>query len=87
MRDLNAPRRLNEDFLKYVKSDDCSDEHLLGLNDLSPFIDINFPVVSGFSIDAMHTMYAGCLRRRLIGIVSLTTEGKLNSTSLAAVPI
>lgn len=85
MRDLNAPRRLNEDFLKYVKSDDCSDEHLLGLNDLSPFIDINFPVVSGFSIDAMHTMYAGCLRRRLIGIVSLTTEGKLNSTSLAAV--
>lgn len=82
--DLNAPLRLDEDFLLYMVSDDCEDEHLLGLNDLSPFIDIGFPMVSGFNLDPMHLMFAGCFKRRLKGLVSVTTEGKMKGSDLAS---
>ena len=66
-------------------SDDLEDEHLLGLNDLSPFIDIGFPMVYGFNLDPIHLTFAGCFKRRLKGLVSVTTEGKKKSSYLASV--
>lgn len=85
MKILDAPLRTDEDFLTYFKSKDCLDEHLLDPVNVSPFVNIGFPMVSGFGIDSMHTFDGGAFRRRLVGIASLTTEGKLDSKALVAV--
>ncbi|KZR99224.1 Uncharacterized protein APZ42_004995, partial [Daphnia magna] len=55
LRDLNAPKRLDCNFLSYTKSDKSNDNHLL--NDLSPFMTkpIDLPMVTGFILDPMHT--------------------------------
>lgn len=84
-RELNAPPRTDEDFLTYTVSDECDDSHLNNLNDLSPFIDLNFRMVSGFVIDPMHTFYAGCVGSRFQGIAYKTGEGKLSYSQLAQV--
>lgn len=82
-RELNAPPREDRDFLKYCKSDDCEDEHLLNLNDLSPFLEIiDFPIITGFVIDSMHTLTAGCLGRRWEGIAKVASEGKIGRDDL-----
>ncbi|KZR97760.1 Uncharacterized protein APZ42_007192, partial [Daphnia magna] len=61
LSDVNAPRRIDSEFLNYIKGDDTEDNHVNGLRDLSPFIDLDFPMISGFIIDPMHTMWAGAL--------------------------
>ncbi|KZR97460.1 Uncharacterized protein APZ42_007657, partial [Daphnia magna] len=57
--DINSSR--NEDFLTYCQSDNCLDEHINSLHDLSPLHKLNFPMVSGFVLEPMHTFYAGCV--------------------------
>lgn len=74
----NAPLRRDECFLDYMMSDKCLHNHVNGLHDLSPFLDINFKMISGFVIDPMHTVWAGALSRRLVGFVHETAEGKLS---------
>jgi hypothetical protein len=50
--DLNAQTRLDEDFLSYcADNDDCEDDHVAGVEDVSPFFYFFFPVVTGFIID------------------------------------
>ena len=84
--DLYAPLREDDDFLNYTVSDDCKDEHVLNLNDLSPFLDIpSFPIISGFVIDSMHTLTAGAFGRKLEGIALIQSEGKLRKADLDAV--
>ncbi|KZS00310.1 Uncharacterized protein APZ42_003424 [Daphnia magna] len=61
LSDVNAPRRIDSEFLNYIKGDDTEDNHVNGLHDLSPFIDLYFPMISGYIIDQMHTMWAGAL--------------------------
>ena len=38
--ELNAPPRIDIDFLSYCLSDDCIDDHLVNVLDVSPFIDL-----------------------------------------------
>ncbi|KZS03094.1 Uncharacterized protein APZ42_034264 [Daphnia magna] len=83
--DVNAPPRTDEEFLSYCKSDDCPDEHLNGHEDLSPFLEWNFPMVSGFVVEPMHTFYAGCVGGRLKGIAGNPNEGQLSSSQLKQV--
>jgi hypothetical protein len=81
--DLNAPPRLDEDFLSYcADNDDCVDDHVAGVEDVSPFFDFGFPMVTGFIIDPMHTFTAGAFGRRLVGVASVKNEGKLKSSQL-----
>lgn len=86
-RDLNASLRQDEDFLSYTPSDNCLDEHIPKINDLSPFLVLNFPLVSGFVIDPMHTMYGGCFRGRLTGIAFKPKERKLSVAKLTEVEV
>ncbi len=83
--DVNAPPRTDEDFLSYCTSDDCPDEHLNGHHDLSPFLEWNFPMVTGFVVEPMHTFYAGCVGGRLKGIACNPNEGKLSPSQLKQV--
>ncbi|KZS01800.1 Uncharacterized protein APZ42_001432, partial [Daphnia magna] len=83
--ELNTPPRLDEDFLPYCVDDDCVDDHVASVHDVSPFYDFGFPMVSGFVIDPMHTLTAGAFGRRLIGIASVKSEGKLKSSHIAEV--
>lgn len=87
LSDVNAPRRIDSEFLNYIKGDDTEDNHVNGLHDLSPFIDLDFPMISGFIIDPMHTMWAGALGRRLKSFVTRKQEGKLSTLQLAKVDI
>lgn len=84
LRETNPPPRVDEDFYTYCKSDIVEDEHIINFNDLSPFSEIDFKMVSGFIIDSMHTVY-GAFSRRLKGISSVKHEGKLKVELLAAV--
>ncbi|XP_045024703.1 uncharacterized protein LOC123469643 [Daphnia magna] len=83
--ELDAAPRSDEEFLSYCKSDDCPDEHLNGHNDLSPFLDLNFPMVTGFVVEPMHTFYAGCVGGRLKGLAYNPNEHKLSSSQLKQV--
>lgn len=85
MKLLDAPPRTDADFLTYFKSEDSIDDHLTDPVNVSPFVSINFPMVSGFSVESMHTFYGGALKRRLKGLVHLPAEGKLNSQDLGKV--
>ncbi len=64
---MNAPLRTDAEFLTYHVNDFSVDEHLKDPNDSSPFLDINFPMVTGFVIDPMHTVIEGAFGRRLEG--------------------
>ena len=77
LRNVNAPLRTDADFLTYHVNDYSIDEHLKDPNDLSPFLKLNFPMVSGFVIDPMHTVIEGAFGRRLEGFVSVPGEGNL----------
>nr|CAH0105065.1 unnamed protein product [Daphnia galeata] len=81
--ELNAPPRIDIDFLSYCLSDDSIDDHLVNVHDVSPFIDLGLPMVTGFVIDPMHTLTAGAFGRRLVGIASVKKEGKLKPSQLA----
>ena len=82
---MNAPPRTDEEFLSYCKSDGCPDEHRNGHHDLSPFLEWNFPMVTGFVVEPMHTFYARCVGGRLKGIACNPNEGKLSSSQLKQV--
>lgn len=85
-KDLNASPTLDEDFLSYTKRNDSPDGNINNINDLSPFFTkLNFPMISGFIIDTMHTMYAGCFSRRLEGLVEHRKEGKLSHNALSQI--
>lgn len=75
---VDAPLRIDEDFLSYHVNDFSVDEHITNPMDQSPFVDINFAMVTGFVIDPMHTMIDGALGRRISGFVSEPYEGKLD---------
>ena len=68
LRNVNASLRTDADFLTYHVNDYSIDEHLKDSNDLSPFLKLNFPIVSGFVIDPMHTVIKGAFGRRLEGL-------------------
>lgn len=80
--EVNAPSRTNADFPTSFNSDDCPDEHLNGHHDLSPFLKYNFPMVSGFVVEPMHTFYAGCVVGRLKSIACKANEGRLCASQL-----
>ena len=83
LRNVNAPARTDADFLTYHVNDYSIDEHLKDPNDVSPFLNVNLPMVSGFVIDPMHTVIEGAFGRRLEGFVFVPAEGKLTSTQIA----
>jgi len=83
LRNVNAPLRTDADFLTYHINDYSIDEHLKEPNNLSPFLKLNFPMVSGFVIYPMHTVIEGAFGRRLEGFVSVPGEGKLNSAQIS----
>jgi hypothetical protein len=63
MRNVNAPLRNGIDFLNYHIIDFSDDDHL-DPNLISLFVRLNFPMVTGFIIEPMHTMIEGALSRR-----------------------
>ena len=81
-RELNAPPRTDEDFATYCKSDESVDDHISNPNNVGPFYEFGFCVISGFVIDPMHTMSAGAFGRRLRGITLKASEGKLEVAEL-----
>ncbi|KAK4015244.1 hypothetical protein OUZ56_030227 [Daphnia magna] len=83
LRNVNAPARTDADFLTYHVNDYSIDEHLKDPKDVSPFLNVNLPMVSGFVIDPMHTVIEGAFGRRLEGFVFVPAEGKLTSTQIA----
>jgi hypothetical protein len=83
LRNVNAPARTDADFLTYHVNDYSIDEHLKDPNDVSPFLNVNLPMVSGFVIDPMHTVIEGAFGRRLEGFVFVPAEGKLTSKQIA----
>lgn len=85
--ELDAPLREDAEFLTYFADDEgvSIDDHLPDHNDVSPLVDINFPMVTGFVIDPMHTLYGGAFRRKLSGFVYSKNEGKLSGALLAKI--
>ena len=59
-------------------------ETMITLKYVSPLQEINFSMVTGFSLHSMHTLYV-TFKRRLEGAVSFKNEGKLKSAHLEAV--
>ena len=85
---LIATWRNDDDWLSYItndKQDKSQDNHINGLHDLSPFCEINFPKVTGFVIDTMHTMWLGNLGRYLRNMALVSKEGKLSALQIARV--
>ena len=80
----NAPLRLDEDFLKYHVNDFSKDEHM-NPSKISPFVRCDFPMVTGFPIDPLHTMIDGAFGRRIEGFASIPLEDKLSPPLLAVV--
>ena len=80
----NAPLRLDEDFLDYHVNDFSKDEHV-NPSKISPFVRCNFPMVTGFTIDPLHTMIDGAFGKRIEGFASIPLEGKLSPPLLAVV--
>ena len=80
LRDLNAAPRTDANFYNYFPKFKGDDEHVKA-TDVSPFKQINFPMVTGFSLDSMHTML-GTVKRALEGIVFFKHEGKLPTEKL-----
>lgn len=78
MLDVDAPLRRDDEYLTYCVGDESSDGHIPDPTDESPFLQINFPMVTGFVIDPMHTFFAGALSRRLVGIAKHRYEGQVN---------
>jgi hypothetical protein len=77
MKDVNAPPRLEADFLKYFsnkKPVDAYDNHCQDNVNPSPLYG-KFPLIKGFAMEPMHTVYGGCFLRWLTGLVSERLEG------------
>lgn len=80
--ELDAPLRRDDEFLTYYRNEQSEDDHLPSPEEVSPFTELDFPMVSGFVIDAMHTFFAGAFAQRLKGIVSLRHEGRVSTLKL-----
>ena len=85
LTNVSAPLRKDEDFLSYHVNDFSRDEHIPDPKDISPFVKINFNMVSGFVIDSMHTVFEGAFSSRLQGLAFHPLEGKLTPRKLAQV--
>jgi hypothetical protein len=83
LKNVNAPKRTDTDFLTYHASKFSADDHLKDPTDISPFVEMNFPMVTGFVIDPMHTAVEGAFGRRLEGFIFVSGEGKLSSAQVA----
>ena len=81
-RDVNVSSITNANVLNYHVNDFSDDEHVKDPTDISPFVKINFPMVTGFIIYPMHTAIEGALGRRLEGFVFVVGEGKLSSQKI-----
>ena len=79
----DAPPGTDDDWLTYYS--DCrkneEDNHCKDAGRPSPFYGF-YPLVKGFAIDPMHTVYAGAYGRRLIGFRSEVNDGKLSQLLL-----
>lgn len=84
MLKLNAPLRRDEDYFTYYRNGNSLDDPLSNPDIRSPLADY-LDMVTGFSIDTMHSVLGGGLRRRLFGISSLKHEGKLSYTKLCQI--
>lgn len=85
MRELNAPLRVDKDYITYRISPDSSDDHVHQNCEDTPFFQFGFGCVSGFAIDPMHTMHAGAFGRRMKGIAFVKAEGQLSKELLTIV--
>jgi hypothetical protein len=52
------------------------------MRDVSPFVKIDFPMVTGFMIDPMHTGIEGAFSRRFQCFILVPEEGKLSSSKI-----
>ncbi len=55
MRELNAPLRVDKDYISYRISPDSLDDHVHQNCEDTPFFQFGFGCISGFAIDRMHT--------------------------------
>lgn len=85
MKSVDAPPRLDHLFLSYHVNDVSIDEHIPDPRKRSPFVALNFPMVTGFVIDSMHTMIEGAFGRRLEGLAKIPSEEQLSKTKLAEI--
>jgi hypothetical protein len=69
--ELNAPPRRDQDLHSYCLGEYSLDDHRVNVQDINPFDKFEFPMVSGFVVDPMHTLTAGAFGRRLSGIASV----------------
>jgi hypothetical protein len=63
LRNVDAPRRTDAKFLTYHTKSLYGDEYLNDIRDVSPFVKMDFPMVTGFIIDPMHTGIEGAFSR------------------------
>ncbi|EFX62643.1 hypothetical protein DAPPUDRAFT_120024 [Daphnia pulex] len=82
LRSVNTPRRTDVNFLTYHTNSLSGDEHLKDIRDVNPFVKIDFPMVTGFIIDPMHTGIEGAFSRRFEGFILVPEEGKLSSSKI-----
>ena len=85
MMRTNARLRTDDMFLTYHVNDFSKDQHLPNSALPSPFLVINFPMVSGFVLDPMHTVYEGAFLKRLVRFVSMASEGNLSKWDLTLI--
>lgn len=81
LRNVNAPLRNDHDFLQYFVNDFSSDDHT-DPTDISPLVRLHFRMVSGFTVEPMHSMVEGSFGRRLTGVISVVEEGKISNGKL-----
>ncbi len=82
LRSVNAPGRTDANFLKYDTNSLSGDEHSKDMRDVSPFVKIDFPMVTGFIIDPMHTGIEVAFSRRFEGFILVPEEEKLSSSKI-----
>ena len=82
LRSVNAPRRTDANFLTYHKGSLYGDEHLKDIRDVSPFVKMDFSMVTGFIIEPMHTGIEGAFSWRFEGFILVPEEGKLSSAKI-----
>ena len=78
---MDAEPRTDADFLTYRNEahSNTVDNHINGDPKASPFLKINFPMVSDFVIDTMHTVWNGAFGGALQDMVHNTAGGKLSA--------
>ena len=62
--DTTAPLRTDKLFAQHFYNEHHADDHQKAV--LSPLVALNFPMVTGFALDAMHLVYLGVVRKLLM---------------------